>query len=193
VSARRLSAWLGLTLLSLGAACGSSALGVRDGGPGGTSGDGAGGETIGPPVICHGGCLCATSEQACPAGCYRFYTEADAGLEIKGCYNGPPADSERPADGGTSCTYDNAGAPGKPSDFGGACPKSGCPAGTVCVAEAGGVAGGGGEYCAPIPFDCHGTPTCACMGACACRSGAGLRPEMCFDGAGLITCDNGVR
>ncbi|MDB4981622.1 MAG: hypothetical protein JWM82_2374 [Myxococcales bacterium] len=183
MSARGTTAWLGFALVVLGAGCGSSALSGRDG----AAPDGSG-----PPIVCNAGCLCAKSEQSCPAGCYRFYAEADAGLEIKGCYNGPPADSERPADGALSCTYDNGGAPGKPTDFGGACPKSGCPAGTVCVAEVGGVAGGGGEYCAPIPFDCHGTPTCACMGSCACRSGVGLRPERCSEGAGLITCDNGV-
>jgi hypothetical protein len=59
--------------------------------------------------------------------------------------------------------------------------------------EVGGVAGGGGEYCAPIPTECHGTPTCACMGSCACNSTIGIHPEMCSVQNGSVYCDNGIR
>jgi hypothetical protein len=152
----------------------------------------AGADTSLPTPVCHGGCLCATTAAACPAGCYRSFTaEADGGLSFNGCLNGGPLETP-PDDGGLRCTYDDAGSPGTPTDFSGGCPPSGCPAGTVCVSESGGIAGGGGEYCAPIPVECHGTPTCACMGSCACRSGAGLRPERCSDQGGAITCHNGI-
>jgi hypothetical protein len=149
-------------------------------------------ETTSPPVICHGGCLCSTSAAACPSGCFRSFTaEADGGVEFTGCLNGGPL-ATAPDDGGVRCTYDQGGSPGEPTDFAQGCPPSGCPAGTVCVTEAGGVAGGGGAYCAAIPVECHGTPTCACMGACACRSGVGLRPELCSEQGGGLICDNGV-
>lgn len=93
------------------------------------------------------------------------------------------------------CTYPDGGAPGDGGTFNGHCPTAGCASGTVCVVEIGGVAGGGGEYCAPIPSECHGTPTCACMAACVCTSKLGPQPESCSEnfGAGTIACDNGVR
>lgn len=156
-------------------------------------GGGAGaGEIVPPQDICNGGCLCNTTAATCSAGCFRSFTaEADGGLTFTGCLNGGPL-STPPDDGGVRCTYDQGGSPGEPTDFAKGCPASGCPAGTVCVSEAGGVAGGGGEYCAPIPVECHGTPTCACMGSCACRSGVGLRPERCSDQSGAIVCDDGI-
>jgi hypothetical protein len=63
-------------------------------------------------------------------------------------------------------------------------------------AQIGGVAGGGGEYCAPIPDGCRSTPTCACLGSCACGASFG-RPETCSDGRDqdggqTIQCDNGI-
>ena len=76
------------------------------------------------------------------------------------------------------------------------CPTTPCPAGTVCADEIGGVAGGGGSWCAPIPADCAATPTCACMGLCACGSFAGWA-ERCADAShGAVTvlaCDDGIR
>jgi hypothetical protein len=69
----------------------------------------------------------------------------------------------------------------------------GCPSGSVCAGETGGVAGGGGVHCVPIPSQCHGTPSCACMAACACTSGIGLQPERCTDQFGMIECDNLIR
>jgi hypothetical protein len=159
---------------------------------------GDGGGQIGggepPPPPCQAGCLCATAPASCPSGCYASYTaETDGGLDFEGCLNGGPLASPPPDDAGARCTYDHGGAPGTAADFNKGCPSAGCPAGTVCVGESGGVAGGGGAYCAAIPVECNGTPTCACMGACACRSGVGLRPEVCSDEGGGITCDNGVR
>ena len=80
--------------------------------------------------------------------------------------------------------------------FQGSCPASGCPAGTICVIQVGGVAGGGGEYCAPIPSACKATPTCSCLGECVCGPGFGMPPrqQACTEGAGgTIECDNGIR
>jgi hypothetical protein len=82
------------------------------------------------------------------------------------------------------------------SRFRGSC-SGGCPAGTICAVEIGGVAGGGGEYCAPVPDPCRSTPTCACLGSCACGTSFG-RPETCVDardqdGGPTIQCDNGIR
>lgn len=93
------------------------------------------------------------------------------------------------ADSNPLCTYSDGGT----SDGGRLSCTGGCPAGTVCVVEVGGVAGGGGEYCAPIPTECHGTPTCACMGSCACNSTIGIHPEMCSVQNGSVYCDNGIR
>jgi hypothetical protein len=82
------------------------------------------------------------------------------------------------------------------SRFHGSC-SGGCPAGTICALEIGGVAGGGGEYCAPVPDRCRSTPTCACLGSCACGASFG-RPETCSDGSDqdggqTIQCDDGIR
>jgi hypothetical protein len=104
---------------------------------------------------------------------------------------GPSIDAA--GDAKQMCSYPNGGAPADGGAFNGICPSSGCPSGTVCVAETGGVAGGGGEYCAPIPNECHGTPTCACMANCVCTNGFGGRPEACADQNGTIACDNGIR
>jgi hypothetical protein len=68
----------------------------------------------------------------------------------------------------------------------------GCPAGMVCVSEIGGVAGGGGFYCSPIPAACQGHPSCACMETCAC-SHFSLTNRACYDMDGSIACDNFVR
>jgi hypothetical protein len=68
----------------------------------------------------------------------------------------------------------------------------GCPTGTVCVAEIGGVAGGGGSFCSPIPDACHGNPSCACMETCACAHFS-LTNQACYDQDGSIACDNFVR
>jgi hypothetical protein len=95
-------------------------------------------------------------------------------------------------DASLMCSYPDGGAPDGAA-FQGICPAGGCPSGTVCVVEVGGVAGGGGEYCAPIALECHGTPTCSCMADCVCTNGFGGRPEACSDQNGLIACDNGIR
>ena len=46
-----------------------------------------------------------------------------------------------------------------------ACPAAGCPAGTTCVSVFGPFITPQG--CAPIPLQCGGEATCACMG-CVC-------------------------
>ena len=68
----------------------------------------------------------------------------------------------------------------------------GCPPGTVCVSEIGGVAGGGGSFCSPIPEACHGHPSCACMETCACAHFLGAN-QACYDQDGSIACDDYVR
>ncbi|HVV51810.1 MAG TPA: hypothetical protein VHO06_19235 [Polyangia bacterium] len=68
----------------------------------------------------------------------------------------------------------------------------GCPAGTVCVSEIGGLAGGGGFYCSPIPEACHGRPSCACMETCACAHFS-FTNRACYDQDGSIACDNLIR
>jgi hypothetical protein len=97
------------------------------------------------------------------------------------------------SDGIVMCSYGDGGARPDGGTFQGVCPASGCPTGTVCVAEIGGVGGGGGEYCAPIPNECHGAPSCACMASCVCTNGLGGRLETCSDQNGTIACDNGIR
>ncbi len=113
-----------------------------------------------------------------------------------GGFPGGMPDSGGPSDGSAdailTCSYPDGGAPADGGTFQGVCPVGGCPNGTVCVVEVGGIAGGGGEYCAPIPNECQSTPSCACMAACVCTNGFG-RPEMCSDGPGVIACDNGIR
>ena len=94
--------------------------------------------------------------------------------------------------GPRACSYADGAAPDGGA-FQGVCPAAGCPSGTVCVVEVGGVAGGGGEYCAPIPNECQGAPSCACMASCVCTSGIGGRRETCSDQNGTIACDNGIR
>jgi hypothetical protein len=97
------------------------------------------------------------------------------------------------SDGPNNCSYPSGTTLPDGGAFQGVCPATGCPAGTVCVAEVGGVAGGGGEYCAPIPNECHGVPSCACMATCVCTNGVGGRAESCSDQNGTIACDNGIR
>ncbi|HEY2514910.1 MAG TPA: hypothetical protein VGI39_28785 [Polyangiaceae bacterium] len=96
------------------------------------------------------------------------------------------------------CTYGDAGMELDPSTrFTGSC-AGGCPAGTICAVEIGGVAGGGGEYCAPIVNRCAGNATCACLASCVCGSFSG-RQEQCTDPSSDaasqrgLSCDNGVR
>jgi hypothetical protein len=119
-----------------------------------------------------------------------------AAAAIAGC----GSSKQQPKDGGDGgggdaapmCTYADGGTPDGGA-FNGACQAGGCPAGTVCVVEVGGVGGGGGEHCAPIPNECHGTPSCACMGSCVCTNTFGGEPEKCSTQNGSIFCDNGVR
>ncbi len=99
--------------------------------------------------------------------------------------------------GPMDCTYDDGGLQFDASSrFQGSC-SGGCPAGTICAVEIGGVAGGGGEYCAPIPDRCKSNPTCACLASCACGQAFG-RPQTCTDGTNpsggaSIACDDGIR
>jgi hypothetical protein len=43
-----------------------------------------------------------------------------------------------------------------------------CEAGTICVQGVG--IGGSYAFCTPIVDECHGTPTCDCMGNCVCEA-----------------------
>lgn len=72
---------------------------------------------------------------------------------------------------------------------GGNCEVDGCGPGAVCMSEIGGVAGGGGSWCSPVPARCENARTCACMGACACPR------ELCLESndASIGGCDDLVR
>jgi hypothetical protein len=79
--------------------------------------------------------------------------------------------------------------------FQGACPSAGCPAGTICARQIGGVIHGGGEGCAPIPEACKATPTCACLARCVCGVTNSGDVQGCSDlpGDAGEACDNGIR
>jgi hypothetical protein len=98
-----------------------------------------------------------------------------------GFSDGPVPDSAYPV-----CT-DEGGPPARLD--GGNCGTEGCGANAVCLFEVGGVAGGGGSWCSPVPARCETTRTCACMGACACPK------ELCLDNpdGGIGGCDDLVR
>ena len=195
------TALIALTVVIAIGACGSNKTGTdaavgagggSHGGTGGTSGP-AGGSSGGMGGQAGGsggqqdagscrmsGQSCAGSQQCCvPLIC--------AGNCLM------PVSQDASSDGPKTCSYADGGAPPDGGAFRGACPASGCPAGSVCVVEIGGVAGGGGEYCAPIPTECHGAPSCACMASCVCTNGRAGRPETCSDRNGTIACDNGIR
>jgi hypothetical protein len=100
--------------------------------------------------------------------------------------------------GSLTCSYGNdAGAGLFPADggskFNSVCPAEGCPSGMVCVYEVVGDGGVGGEYCAVIPNECDGTPSCGCMASCACTNIVAGHPGLCFMSNGKIACDNRVR
>jgi hypothetical protein len=116
-----------------------------------------------------------------------------AGVVGLGACDSAKSNQDGSIDRPLTCSYADGGAQPDGGTFQGVCPAAGCPAGTVCVVEVGGVAGGGGEYCAPVPNECHGSPSCACMATCVCTSGIGGRPETCSDQNGTIACDNGIR
>ena len=137
---------------------------------------------INPEQLCSGGAV----GDAGPA------QEVDASFASDG---GFPYDSGPRYEDATPQTESGAPCPAGDSSVGrGTCPGTPCPAGWICAGEVGGVAGGGGTHCVPIPPECVGSATCGCMGTCACGFAFG-RPERCydFDGGGSIGCDNGVR
>ena len=119
----------------------------------------------------------------CPAG----FADCNQSTQ-DGCETRTPA--------GTTCANACSASPDAPdggSASSVACPGEPCPTGTVCVAEVGGIAGGGGARCEPIPASCDGQPSCACMKYCSCVNGFGSRPESCSEQPGVIYCDNGIR
>ena len=158
------------------AGCGSSKTGGDAGmdGGGGAGGEGGGGGA----GACRTQGLPCSSSQTC---CAPFICIGTCSMLVS------PSDGAAPM-----CTYADGGTPDGGA-FNGLCPTTGCAAGTVCVVEVGGPGGGGGEYCAPIPNECHGTPSCACMGSCACTNSFGGRPESCSVQNSMIYCDNGIR
>jgi hypothetical protein len=143
---------------------------------------------------------CAFVAVIAAGACSSTNSSSDAGADASGAGGqagslagtGGAGNGAMGGSGGAMCSYPDGGAPVDGAAFNGVCPQSGCPAGTVCVFEVGGVAGGGGEYCAPIPNECHGTPTCACMASCVCTNGRGGRPEVCTEQNGSIACNNGI-
>jgi hypothetical protein len=116
------------------------------------------------------------------------------GGQETGSFDGAVADAGADA-APPDCTYDDGGATlDASSRFQGSC-DGGCPTGTVCAVQIGGVAGGGGEYCAPIVDRCKNDVTCACLSSCVCGSSFG-RAERCNDTqqkGTVLECDNGIR
>jgi hypothetical protein len=128
---------------------------------------------------------------------------ADASVGADATSAGDARADETGADGGSSgdagtdggaveCANADAGMTLDASArFEGSC-ANGCPPGTICTVEIGGVAGGGGEYCAPIPDACRGDVTCACLASCVCGPvDKCANPSDASQGA--IMCDNGIR
>jgi hypothetical protein len=109
-----------------------------------------------------------------------------------------PRDGSVPVgDGGlgtAACLYHDGGVDAA-ARFHGSC-DGGCPPGTICAVEIGGVAGGGGAYCAPIVDRCRNDLSCDCLASCVCGESYG-RAERCStsngDGVERIECDNGIR
>ena len=136
-------------------------------------------------------------------GCSRSWSGVAAGcliglLSLAGCSTslsrgGGQSDSGA-ADARTDLAGDGAAAgcaaPSVASTY--QDPTCGCPRGQVCVVEIGGLAGGGGSFCSPVPDACEGVPSCACMEACACSTFFG-RNLSCAEQMGTIACDNGIR
>jgi len=92
---------------------------------------------------------------------------ADAGADAPTCSIGDALVSD------ASCSATDAG--------------EGCGVGEVCAVEVGGPMRRGATWCVTIPPECGGTPTCACMGVCACGH------WRCVDGpTGEIFCDDGT-
>ena len=165
-------------------ACSSVATPAADGGVGGASGTAGGGP--GNDGEADAG-SCRLQGQSCTA------PQRCCGPLICAGICTMPVSGEAGTDAHAICTYPAGGAPIDGSAFNGFCPPGGCPAGTVCVRELGGVAGPGGEHCAPIPNECHGTPTCACMADCVCTHRfIGGGPEACSDQNGSIDCNDGI-
>jgi collagen type VII alpha len=147
-----------------------------------------------------GTCCPYTSTCAAPDGWARFASaSACLGIDSGGCPAGFSDCNKNKQDGcetrtpvGTTCA-NACTAPDGGSASSNASPSEPCPTGTVGVVEVGGVAGGGGAHCQPIPTSCDGQPSCACMKYCSCVGGFGSRPESCSEQAGVIYCDNGIR
>jgi len=128
-------------------------------------------------------CMGIDSGGGCPAG----FSDCNQSMR-DGCETRTPVGTTC----ANACTAEpNATYSSSASSF--ACSVGPCPTGTVCVVEEGGVAGGGGARCEPIPANCDGKPSCACMKYCSCRDSFGPFPESCSEDAGVIYCDNGIR
>ena len=137
------------------------------------------------------GAPCDPSAPACPMQCgpsgYRgnlYCTDGtwQAGLGLFPC-SFPDAAVDADADAPT-CSIGDALVP----DTSCSASDAGCGTGEVCAVEVGGPMKRGATWCVTIPPECGGTPTCACMGACACGH------WRCIDGtaAGEILCDDGT-
>jgi hypothetical protein len=148
---------------------------VVAGGTGGTTGGAPNGGTTTCPASrgdCDGDpsvCETNTDESISNCGaCGRACTAEDG--QVAFCRQGECETSSCGPDASdASCTYDCELPPDAPANdppFEGSC-RMGCPFGSVCVAE---IVSGvpGGEYCAPLPRGCLGSPSCACITGCVC-------------------------
>lgn len=136
---------------------------------------------------CPGECLQSTCDAqlltgvtaACRSGVCEFANVT--------CSDGPPTcDTAKPAcppDTQTSLVGDCWG-PCVPARYceGLACAGSSCGDGWMCVESQ-----AGGSVCAPIPYECAGTPTCDCAGPYLSEFCAGA----CSDGGGALLCMDG--
>lgn len=143
-----------------------------------------GGSTVGAGVADAG----VSSEGGVDSG---GATDAAPGSDFEAsAYDASASDASLMTGSGGACPADDAGV-----GLDG-CPQIPCPTGYVCASETGGVAGGGGRHCIPIPPECAASITCACFGTCACGVAFG-RPEMCSTTPNYpefgFGCDNGIR
>lgn len=126
-----------------------------------------------------GGVTCGAHETCCDEpGCAPYCTP---GICLP-CSDGSLLDTG-------SADADDAGVCFESLDASAVSPAD-CPAGSVYMVQVGGVAGGGPSWCAPIPPECNGTPTCACLGACGCAPHDSCDDTLSSD---TIYCDNHVR
>jgi hypothetical protein len=101
----------------------------------------------------------------------------------------PPPASDAGATDAAACVYDNGIAPADGGPPTSDCISLGCAPGFACVSASWRIDElSNGTHCWPIPRECHGVPSCACMAGCACR---GPQFSQCYDRSGYLDCSYG--